>query len=84
MTVIIGSKWTPEHRVVKDQETGEFQEVNPKMTSEMDLVIQAALLSPTPWPAGVSEWLRTHAETEDSYQLDALAEHASMQIREDR
>lgn len=80
MTVDIGSKWAPGNRVIKDERTGEFQEINPKM-QDADLPIQAALLNPMKWPPEVTAWLKTQVsdrDDEDGYQLDVLAEHASM------
>lgn len=85
MTVDIGSKWTPGNRVIKNERTGEFQEINPKMQPDTDLPIQAALLNPMRWPPEVTAWLRTQSsDLEDGYQLDVLAEQASMIHPEER
>lgn len=45
MSVHIGLRWRPGHRIYRNDSTGEFQEVNSPLLNQSELLVQAALLS---------------------------------------
>jgi len=44
MSVHIGLRWRPGHRVFRNDETGEFAEVNSPILGESERLVQSALL----------------------------------------
>ena len=44
MSVHIGLRWRPGHRVFRNDETGEFGEVNSPLLGESERLVQSALL----------------------------------------
>ena len=45
MSVHIGLRWRPGHRIYRNDSTGEFQEVNSPLLNQSELLVQAALLN---------------------------------------
>lgn len=45
MTVEIGKRWKPGHRVYRDDNTGEYNEVNSPMLSPTEWLVQRAMLA---------------------------------------
>jgi hypothetical protein len=45
MTVTIGSRWRSGHRVYRDDETGEFSEVNSPLLAPTEWLVQRAMLA---------------------------------------
>jgi hypothetical protein len=45
MTVEIGKRWRPGHRVYRDDDTGDYSEVNSLMLTEAEWRVQNALLT---------------------------------------
>ena len=46
--VEIGSRWRPGHRVFRDDDAGDYFEVNSRMLKASEHLIQLALLAPKP------------------------------------
>jgi hypothetical protein len=45
MTVEIGKRWRPGHRVYRDDDTGDYSKVNSPMVNECEWRVQRALLT---------------------------------------
>lgn len=43
--VAIGSRWQPSHKVVRDPDSGRYEERNPPMETSAELDVQKALLT---------------------------------------
>ncbi len=56
MTVEIGKRWRPGHRVYRDDETGAFSEVNSPLLAPTEWLVQRALLTPRRPVAGLRLW----------------------------